>query len=118
MNGIKTEGPLFTELAKRKKFVTLPQFMQKAKQFINQEEVVGALMKSKADIHLARSNSSKAVPQSSIKKGRKRRYLLKAYKRKGTTMPAGPKKLTSLNTSVTEVFMEIKGDPILIGPQR
>jgi hypothetical protein len=34
MNGIRTEDLLFAELAKRKRQVSLPQFMQKAEQFI------------------------------------------------------------------------------------
>jgi hypothetical protein len=47
MNGIKVEGLLMAELARRPTLGTLQQFMRKAEEFINQEETISALTKSK-----------------------------------------------------------------------
>jgi hypothetical protein len=47
MNGIKADGPLMAELARRPMLGTLHQFMRKAKEFVNQEETINALTKRK-----------------------------------------------------------------------
>ncbi|XP_059436631.1 uncharacterized protein LOC132169648 [Corylus avellana] len=48
MHGIQIEGPLMAELSKRPKTGTLRLFNSKAEEFINQEETISALLKSKA----------------------------------------------------------------------
>jgi hypothetical protein len=47
MNGIKAEGPLMAELARRPTLGALQQFMRKAEEFVNQEETISTLTKSK-----------------------------------------------------------------------
>lgn len=83
MNGIKMEGPLMAELARKKKLVTLPQFISKAEEFINQEEMVRSLLKSKTKIHLAKSSSGKAVPESSRKRKKEEKMPPKKLQKKG-----------------------------------
>jgi hypothetical protein len=46
LNGINAKGPLMAELAWRPA-TTLRQFMSKAKEFMNQEETINVLLKSK-----------------------------------------------------------------------
>jgi hypothetical protein len=46
MQGIRVEGPLMADLAKSAQEVTLAPFMKKTKEFINQEELVGTLLKA------------------------------------------------------------------------
>lgn len=57
--------------------------MSKAKEFINHEEMVRALMKSKAKIHLSKPNNGIAVPKSSGKKRKEERPPLKNLEKKG-----------------------------------
>jgi hypothetical protein len=70
MNGIKTEGPLMAELARRPTLGTLQQFMKKAEKFINQEETISALTKAKTRNPHDRSDGAKEE-KSSLKKKRK-----------------------------------------------
>jgi hypothetical protein len=46
MHGVRAEGPLTAELGKKSKLLTLRQFMDKAEEYIKQEEMVGVLIKS------------------------------------------------------------------------
>lgn len=46
MHEVRAKGPLMAELAKKSMYVTLRQFLNKAEEYINQEETVGSLMKS------------------------------------------------------------------------
>lgn len=71
MHGVRVEGPLMAELAKKSTYVTLRQFLNKAKEYINQEEAIGALMKSQKDATLVKTSSDKVVPVSSGKKEEK-----------------------------------------------
>ncbi|XP_059446479.1 uncharacterized protein LOC132178030 [Corylus avellana] len=71
MHGIKTDGPLMAELAWKPTLGTLRQFMNKAEEFINQEETISALMKSKTEGGKPISDSSKATPRTSIDKKKK-----------------------------------------------
>ena len=48
MNGIKIEEKLMAELAQKLALTTLHQFMSKVEEFINQEETIKALLKSKS----------------------------------------------------------------------
>lgn len=71
------------ELAQKKKLVTLLQFMSKAEEFINQEEMIRALMKSKADIHLSKPCNGKATPESSERKRKEDKPPPKSLQKKG-----------------------------------
>ena len=46
MQGIRAEGPLMAELARSTHEVTLPRFMKLTEEFINQEELIGTLLKA------------------------------------------------------------------------
>ena len=46
MQGIRAEGPLMAELAKSTQEVTLSRFMKLTEEFINQEELIGTLLKA------------------------------------------------------------------------
>jgi hypothetical protein len=50
MHGIKAEGPLMAKLARKPMLGTLRHFMNKVEEFINQEETVAAMMKSKVEV--------------------------------------------------------------------
>ncbi|XP_059428572.1 uncharacterized protein LOC132162347 [Corylus avellana] len=117
MNGIRTEGPLMDELARRPTLATLWQFMNKVEEFINQEETIGALMKSKAEVGQGEASNSKVVLGSSGKK-RKEEKSPKTSGKKVEQLCQQGQRLTSLNTSVTEVFMEIKRDPNFKWPKK
>ena len=49
IHGIKPDRPLMAELVKSLKLITLYQFLSKTEEYINQEEMVGALMKSQKE---------------------------------------------------------------------
>jgi hypothetical protein len=83
MNGIKVEGPLMAELARKKKLVALPQFISKAEEFINQEEMVRSLLKSKTEIHLDKSSNGKAVSKSFGKRRKEEKMPPKMSQKKG-----------------------------------
>jgi hypothetical protein len=82
MNGIRTEGPLMAELARRLTLGTLRQFMGKAKEFINQEETIKALTKAKAEDPQGCPNNAKREGESSSRKKRKSTRSPKAYEKK------------------------------------
>ena len=46
MRGAKVDGPLMVEIAKSSQSITLTQFMNKTEEYINQEELVGMLLKA------------------------------------------------------------------------
>jgi hypothetical protein len=46
MREVKADGPLMAEIAKSSRSITLAQFMNKTKEYINQEELVGMLLKA------------------------------------------------------------------------
>ena len=46
MRGVKADGPLMAEIAKSSQSITLAQFMNKTEEYINQEELVGILLKA------------------------------------------------------------------------
>jgi hypothetical protein len=77
MNGIKVKGLLMAKLARRPTLGTLQQFMRKAGEFINQEETISALTKSKTGNSHDRSDEKEE--EFSTKKKRK---ALKESKKK------------------------------------
>ena len=44
-HGVRPDGPLMAELAKSSIELTLRQFLNKIEEYVNQEEMIGALMK-------------------------------------------------------------------------
>jgi hypothetical protein len=81
MNGIKAEGPLMVELAWRPMLGTLQQFMRKVEEFVNQEETISALTKSKMGNFHDRFDDMKEK-ESSTKKKRKGGRSPKASEKK------------------------------------
>ncbi|XP_059447484.1 uncharacterized protein LOC132178889 [Corylus avellana] len=73
MHGIQTEGPLMAELSKRPKTGTLRQFNSKAEKFINQEETISALLKSKAAENKPAANPVMTKPRVFVEKKKKDR---------------------------------------------
>jgi hypothetical protein len=59
------------KLAKSLKLITLCQFLSKTEEYINQEEMVGALMKSQKEEDQAKESSNKVAPTTSTKKEEK-----------------------------------------------
>lgn len=98
------------KLAWRPTLVTIQQFMNKAEEFINQEETIRALMKSKVEVGQGGANNSKVVLESSRKK-RKEEKSSKTLGKKVEPQRQQGQRLTSLNTSVTELLIEIRRDP-------
>jgi hypothetical protein len=70
MQGIRVEGPLMAELAKSTQEVTLPRFMKLTEEFINQEELIGTLLKAQTLEEQAKKEGKKApvVPKSKEEK--------------------------------------------------
>ncbi|XP_059429048.1 uncharacterized protein LOC132162845 [Corylus avellana] len=121
MHMVRAERPLMAELSKSSKLVTLSQFMKKADEYINQEETVKALMKSQREEIEAKSSIVKAAPASVGKKKeknvKKSGKMVQSYPRMDPRKLQSPK-FTPLNTSMTEVFMEIRRDPAFKWPSK
>ena len=60
MQGIRAEGQLMAELVKNTQEVTLPQFMKLTEEFINQEELIGTLLKAQTLKEQAKQEGKKA----------------------------------------------------------
>ncbi|XP_059446601.1 uncharacterized protein LOC132178164 [Corylus avellana] len=71
MHGIKADGPLMAELARKPTLGTLRQFTHKAEEFINQEETVSALIKSKAEGSKPVPDSIRATPRAFVEQKKK-----------------------------------------------
>ena len=107
------------DLAKTIRPMTLTRFMKKTKEYINQEELVGTLLKAQKLEDHARQESKKAstAPKPKEEKnpqkwGKKSGPLfIKSEPRKPEVPRFQPEVFTPLNPSFTEVFMAIKGDP-------
>jgi hypothetical protein len=54
MQEVKADGPLMVDIAKSKRSITLTLFMKKIKKYINQEELVGTLLKAQMQKDQAR----------------------------------------------------------------
>lgn len=123
MNGVRAEGPLMAEIAKKSMLLTLRQFLNKSEEYINQEETVGALMKSQKEAAEGGGSSNKIVPESSGKKKEEKnpkkpgRKANPTFSRIEPLRHQGPR-LTPLKTRVTEVFMEIRRDLAFRWPTR
>ncbi|XP_059436586.1 uncharacterized protein LOC132169590 [Corylus avellana] len=110
MHGIQTEGPLMAELSKRPKTRTLRQFNSKAEEFINQEETISALLKSKA------VDPGMTKPRVFVEKKKKDRQNPTMLERKVDLPPRSNQHQqyvgwTPLNTTIYKVFMEVKKVP-------
>jgi hypothetical protein len=106
--GIHPGGALMMELAKKQPD-NLQEFMDKAEEFINQEE------------NLRELRLSRQIPASAQKEGEKKKK--KEPEVQTITNPRVHKRyseynFTPLNTDVTEVLMEIKKDPGFVRPPK
>ncbi|XP_059428602.1 uncharacterized protein LOC132162383 [Corylus avellana] len=123
MHGIQTEGPLMAELSKRPKTGTLRQFNSKAEEFINQEETISALLKSKAAESKFAADPVMTKPRVIIEKKKKDSQNPKVQDKKVGLLPHPNHHQqyvgwTPLNTTVYRVFMEVKKDPSFRWPGR
>ncbi|XP_059450872.1 uncharacterized protein LOC132181637 [Corylus avellana] len=119
MHGVRAEGPLMAELVKESTMVTLLHFLKKAEEYINQEEIVVALMKSQEKVTQQEKSGVKAAPMSSGKKQERnpKQQDKRALKPKNESLRKFSKFIPS-NTSMTKVLMEIWRDPNFRWPTR
>ncbi|XP_059436595.1 uncharacterized protein LOC132169598 [Corylus avellana] len=102
---------------------TLRQFNSKAEEFINQEETISALLKSKAAENKPATDPGMMKPKVYVEKKKKDRQNPKILERK-VDIPPRPNQhqqyveWTPLNTTVYKVFMEVKKDPSFRWPGR
>ena len=123
MQGIRVEESLMAELARSTQEVTLPRFMKLTEEVINQEELIGTLLKAQKLEELTKQETKKAsvAPKSKEEKNPQRRekksgpLSLKSEPRKTEPPTFQPEVFTPLNASFTEVFMAIKGSQPLDG---
>ncbi|XP_059451047.1 uncharacterized protein LOC132181835 [Corylus avellana] len=97
----------------------LNALMHGAEEYINQEETVGALIKSQEKATRQDGGAAKVAPVSSRKKQEKnpKQQEKKTLKPKNDSQRK-LSKFTPLNTSMTEVLMEIKRDPTFRWPTK
>jgi hypothetical protein len=116
INGLWHKGPFVLELAKRTP-TTLQEFMEKAEEFISQEEMMRmyAEREAKPKEQIKKKESHKGEGASNQWKNSK-----KSSKRpeKGKPIAEREFNFTPLNTSVVEVFMNIRDDPGLKQPEK
>jgi hypothetical protein len=126
MQGVRAEGPLMAEVGRKNvKRITLPQFMKLTEEFIHQEELVGTLLKAQTLEEQAKEESKKA---STVPKPKEEKNSRIGDKKPGPSVKNEPRKIeiprfqkevfTPLNTSLTEVFSAIKGDPAFRWPPK
>ena len=110
------------ELARNTQEVTLSRFMKLTEEFINQEELIGTLLKAQILEEQAKQESKKthAAPKSKEKKNSRKGekkpgpLSLKSEPRKTKPPRFQLEVFTPLNASFTDVFMAIKEDPSFI----
>jgi hypothetical protein len=105
--------------------ITLPQFMKLTEEFIHQEELVGTLLKAQTLEEKVKQESKKASTASKPKEERNPRKgerktgpLFKSEPWKAESLRFQKEVFTPLNSSLTEVFLAIKGDPAFRWPQK
>ncbi|XP_059455322.1 uncharacterized protein LOC132185580 [Corylus avellana] len=129
MHGVRAEGPLMAELSKKTTMITFRHFINKAEEYINQEEAMAALMKSQEKVtqqeetkrkETRREKNDTRVPP--VNSGRRQE---KASKWSDSLAPKPRNdsqrklgKFTPLNASMTEVLTEIRRDPNFKWPTR
>jgi hypothetical protein len=140
LNGIRPDGGLMAELA-RKTPTRLQTFMDKAEEFMNGEETIKALMESRSErptpAKEKKDPRGDRAPARIISKPTPARVGIrpepseqapKAQKRDWNPIPERTWnpipiterefKWTPLNTSVSEILMQIQDDPTLRWPQK
>ena len=126
MQGIRAKGPLMAELARSTQEVTLPRFMKLTEEFINQEELVGTLLKAQKLEEQTNQETKKASAALKSTEGKNPRrgekkpdpFSLKSEPRKTEPLRFQPEVFTPLNASFTKVFMVIKGDSAFRWPPK
>jgi hypothetical protein len=120
MQGIRVEGSLMVKVGRKNIWkITLPQFMKLT------EELVGTLLKAQTLEEQAKQESKKA---STAPKPKEEKNPQKGDKKSSPLFKSEPRKVeppkfqqevfTPLIASLTEVFMDIKGDPAFRWPQK
>jgi hypothetical protein len=126
MMGVRAEGPLMAKIGRKNvQKVTLPQFMKLTEEFIHQEELIGTLLKAQTLEEQTKQEGKKASTASKPKEEKNPR---KGEKKSSPLFKSEPRKMElprfqhevfiPLNTSFTEAFMAIKGDPTFRWPQK
>ena len=114
------------ELAKSTQEVTLPRFMKLTEEFINQEELIGTLLKAQMLEKQVKQEGKKAPAppkpkeEKNLRKGEKKPVLLslKSEPRKTELTRFQQEVFTPLNASFIEVFLAIKGDSAFRWPPK
>jgi hypothetical protein len=110
-HGVRLDGPLMAELAKSSTELTLRQFLNKIEEYINQEDMIGALMKGQEVEDQVKDSSKKQLLATSTQKGVKSQK--KAGKKAALPFPnlepqqRKEQRFTPLNIGVVKVFIEI-----------
>ncbi|XP_059446360.1 uncharacterized protein LOC132177900 [Corylus avellana] len=121
-HGVRPNGPLMAEVSKSSTEITLPEFIAKTEEYINQEEMIKALTKGQEEEDREKEDDKKEPPIASAQK--EERFQKRVVKK---TVPSVPKteprrredrRFTPLNTRVNEVFMEIRRDPAFRWPNK
>ncbi|XP_059461825.1 uncharacterized protein LOC132190804 [Corylus avellana] len=121
-HGVRPNGPLMAEVSKNSTEITLPEFIAKTEEYINQEEMIKALTKGQEEEDQEKEDAKKELPIASAPKEEK--FQKKVVKK---AVPSFPKiepwrredrTFTPLNTRVNEVFMEIRRDPSFRWPSK
>ncbi|XP_059441931.1 uncharacterized protein LOC132174263 [Corylus avellana] len=111
---VRPNGPLMAEVSKSSTEITHRQFISKMEEYINQEEMIKALMKGQEEEDREKEDIKKEIPATSTPKEGK--FQKKVVKK---TVPSFPKieprrredrRFTPLNVRVNEVFIEIRRD--------
>ena len=122
MHGVNAKGPPLAKLAKSSKTITLHQFLNKTKEYINLEEMLSTLLKTRKEEDQPKESSNKVAPVAPRKKEEKNPKKLgkKAgpLYTKGEPRQEEGSKFTPLNTRISEVFMEIRRDPACRWPTK
>ncbi|XP_059455078.1 uncharacterized protein LOC132185303 [Corylus avellana] len=124
MHDIKADGPLMAKLARKWTSGTLRQFTNKVEEFINQEETISTLMKSKPEESRLVSDLARATPKTFVEKKKKRDHQKVRTPEKKIELPPRHNQQqqylgwTPLNTTIYKVFMEGKKDPSFRWPRK
>ncbi|XP_059458240.1 uncharacterized protein LOC132187819 [Corylus avellana] len=116
------------EVSKSSTEITLPEFIAKTEEYVNQEEMIKALTKGQEEEDREKEDAKKeddAKKEPPIASAPKEERFQKRVVKK--TVPSVPKteprrredrRFTPLNTRVNEVFMEIRRDPAFRWPSK
>jgi hypothetical protein len=116
INGLWHKGPFVLELAKKTP-TTLREFMEKAEEFINQEEMVRMYAERDAKPKEQAKKKEFRKGEGASSQGKSSKKDAKPFEKK-KPITEREYNFTPLNSSVTEVFMQIRKDPDLRRPEK